>query len=134
MDPLISSCDLIAVHYAVLLTGKYIIDGWRTFAVEAEVDILDAEGEPITKGTIDLVLERNREYLIIDWKTGDKADYSAQLAGYLSAWWDLHPEAKTVHCLVVYVDLRETQNCNTSYSEASARTLNLFDNMEGKRK
>lgn len=104
----------------------YVKEGWRVFAVEQLVDILDENGQKISQGTIDLVLERNGEYLIIDWKTGDKGDYDMQLRAYALAWMDLHP-MKCVSSLIGYVDLRETQEVNVNWELASASVLDLWD-------
>jgi hypothetical protein len=115
------------VHYAVSIVNDHIVKHWSIFAIEQPIDIIDDAGEKITEGTIDLVLERNREYLIIDWKTGDKSDYSAQLNAYEVAWWDLHPEATDVRTLIAYVDLRETESVSAFISYAAQQVQLLWE-------
>src|ERR1700675_2053802 len=122
------------VQWARELAEQYVGQGWTIVAIEQHIDILDEFGAKISQGTIDLVLERNREFLIIDWKTGDKGDYDAQMYGYATGWWDLHPEAEDVRALIAYVDLRETASVYVSYSISSTNVLLLYDKWKNKEK
>lgn len=121
-------------QWACDLVRKYLKEGWKIVAVEQTVDILDEFGAKISQGTIDLVLERNREFLILDWKTGDKGDYDAQMYWYATGWWDLHPEAENVRALIAYVDLRETAHVYVSYPISSTNVLLLYDKWKNKEK
>jgi hypothetical protein len=70
---------------------------------------------------------KDRDYLIIDWKTGEPRDYSAQLAGYTMALYDRLPEAKSVRAIAVFVDANETHDHTHSYQKATDRFLDLYE-------
>lgn len=118
--------------WASELVCEYLNQGWRIYAVEQPVDILDEFGEKITHGTIDLVLERNGDYLIRDWKTGDKGKHDLQIHGYGAAWMDLHPEAKNVQGFLDYVDLQESVPVFLSYVISATNVLLLYDKWKEK--
>jgi hypothetical protein len=120
------------IQWAVDLVDEYQNQGWKIFAVELPIDILNEFGEKITQGTIDLVLERNGEYLIIDWKTGDKGRHELQVHGYGAGFMDFYPQAESVQGLLAYVDLRETVPVYRSYSICVNTTLVLYDKWKEK--
>jgi PD-(D/E)XK nuclease superfamily len=99
------------VQFAAAWVISRLMEGWRIVGTEIPVDILDAEGSVITTGTLDLLLERNRSYQIVDWKTGDKNGYTSQMAGYISAVQDLYPKGK-IEGTLVYLDLQEAEPVN----------------------
>lgn len=119
--------------YAISVVAEYLKDGWRIHAIEAPIALIDDMGEIITHGTIDLVLHRPDDlhigqWLIVDWKTGDKSDYSEQIGAYIMAWWDASGHVLgSVEGLVAYVDLRETQSVSPSYQLSSKRVLGLYE-------
>jgi hypothetical protein len=121
-----------AVRFALSLVTGYAQDGWSIFAVEYPVHLIDTDGTSVTQGTIDLVLVRDRDYLIIDWKTGEPRNYSAQLAGYTMALYDRLPEAKSVHAIAVFLDANETHDHTQSYQKATDRFLDLYEKWKGK--
>lgn len=120
------------VEWAVNLVNGYADQGWTIFAVEFPIDILNEFGEKITSGTIDLILERTGEFLIIDWKTGDKGRHDLQLHGYGAGFMDLYPQAENVRGLLAYVDLQETVGVYLSYSISSTNVLLLYDKWKEK--
>ena len=120
------------VKWTATLLLEYIRDGWKIFAVELKIEILNEFGEPITHGTIDLVLERNGDYLIIDWKTGDKGQHELQLHGYGAGFMDFYPQATSVQGVLAYVDLRETVPVYLSYAISSTNILLLYDKWKEK--
>ena len=120
------------VQWALALVTGYLKDGWKIFAVELAIDITNEFGEKITHGTIDLVLERNGEYLIIDWKTGDKGRHDLQVDAYGMGFMDFYPQAERVHGLLAYVDLQETNGGQLSYSKISNNILRLYDRWKEK--
>jgi hypothetical protein len=123
----VAPAELPEVAFALNLVSDYLKQCWRIFAVELQIDILNEFGEPITHGTIDLVLERNGEFLIIDWKTGDKGRHDLQLHGYGMAFMDFYPQAENVRGVLAYVDLQETVGVYLSYSISSTNVLLLYD-------
>src|SRR5258708_8685813 len=56
--------------------------GIKIHYVEYDVVITDAEGKTITGGTTDAWGVTTKELWVIDAKSGDEYDYSAQFAGY----------------------------------------------------
>jgi hypothetical protein len=120
------------VGFNLSIVESYLVQGWTILAIEESLDLLDAEGAAITRGTLDVVLKRNRELIVCDWKTGDNKDYSAQLAGYCMAALDRWPRATSVQMLVVFSDLEETEFCNGSYQSVSDRILNLHERWSGR--
>jgi hypothetical protein len=120
------------VYWAFSVVDGYIHDGWKIFAVELAIDILNEFGEKITHGTIDLVLERNGEYLIIDWKTGDKGRHDLQIHGYGAGFMDFYPQATSVQGVLAYVDLQETVPVYLSYAISSTNTLLLYERWKEK--
>jgi hypothetical protein len=131
--PSIARKDTVApVAEALSVVSDYLGQGWRIAAVELALPILDAEGSPITHGTIDLVLERDGHLLVIDWKTGDASDYSSQLDAYALAASDQWTLAQSVTSEIVYLDLEETTQASSSYVALSARVLGLYDRWRDK--
>jgi PD-(D/E)XK nuclease superfamily protein len=100
---------------------------------EQVVMILDELGEEITSGTIDLVGESGEDLWIFDWKTGDKRDYSAQLAAYALAVMDDNKGFQKVVVAVCYVDLRETEIYDLDYATANARVLELYERWKARK-
>jgi hypothetical protein len=124
--------DTPEIVWAVGIVVDYLKQGWHIFAIEQTVDILNEFGEKITQGTIDLVLERNGDYLIVDWKTGDKGRHELQVHGYGAGFMDLYPQAQSVQGQLAYVDLRETVPVYLSYAISSTNTLLLYDKWKEK--
>ena len=124
--------DTPEIVWALGLVVDYLKQGWKIFAVELPIDILNEFGEKITEGTIDLVLERNGEFLIIDWKTGDKGRHDLQVHGYGAGFMDFYPQAQSVQGLLAYVDLRATVPVYLSYAISSTNTLLLYDKWKEK--
>ena len=115
------------VQFAAAWVIARLMEGWRIVGVEVPIDILDAGGEVITTGTVDLLLERNRSYQIVDWKTGDKNGYTTQMAGYISAVQDLYPKGK-IEGTIVYLDLQEAESVNLT----SMQCFQLVDDLWNK--
>ena len=113
--------------WAITLVHDYAKIGWNALYVEKELTLAGPDGNTMTTGTVDLVLERDRHFLIIDWKTGENPrDYSAQLAGHIMALEELHLEAISTRALVAYVDLQQTIDHTQSYQESALRVSKLY--------
>jgi hypothetical protein len=120
------------VQVACRFVIHQIMEGWRVVGTEIPIAVLDGDGQEITHGTLDLLLERNREYQIVDWKSGDKNGYAPQVAGYISAVLDLYPKAKRVYGTIVYLDLEETETIKLSSQECYGLVQNLWDKWRNK--
>jgi len=115
-----------ALNWAVELVHDYVKTGWNALYVEKEITLAGPDGNTMTTGTLDMVLEKDRHFLIIDWKTGENPrDYSAQMAGYIMALEELHMEAESTRALVAYVDLKQTVDHTQSYPAAAGRVSKL---------
>jgi PD-(D/E)XK nuclease superfamily len=119
------------VQFAAAWVISRLMEGWRIVGTEIPVDILDAEGSVITTGTLDLLLERNRSYQIVDWKTGDKNGYTSQMAGYISAVQDLYPKGK-IYGSIVYLDLCEPELVNLTSMQCFEIVNDLWDKWNNK--
>jgi CRISPR/Cas system-associated exonuclease Cas4 (RecB family) len=120
------------VQFAAAWTISRLMEGWRIVATELQVDILDGDGQSITGGTIDLLMERRGVYKVVDWKTGDKNGYTAQIAAYMSAVADLHPSFQDVEGEIVYLDLQETESVNLTTSECYYLVQDLWQKWNNK--
>jgi hypothetical protein len=125
--------DNPAVNWALELVTDYQQKGWNILYVEKEITLAAPDGNTMTKGTLDLVLEKDRHFLVIDWKTGETVrDYSAQMAGYIMALEELHLEAESTHAMIAYVDLKQTVDHTQSYQESSIRVVKLYKRWKAK--
>src|SRR6266705_5214528 len=114
------------VQWALSLVAEYEDEGWNVLYVEKEIALAGPDGNTMTTGTLDLVLERDRHFLIIDWKTGETPrNYSAQMAGYIMALEELHMEAESTRALIAYVDSEQTVDHTQSYPAAAGRVSKL---------
>jgi hypothetical protein len=120
------------VQYACTWVIQSLMTGWRIAGVELPVNILDGNGQEITHGSIDLLLERNREYQIVDWKTGDKNGYAPQLAAYMSAVMDAYTSSRNVTGTIVYLDLQETETVNLKSGQCFDLVQDLWDKWNNK--
>jgi hypothetical protein len=120
------------VQFACEWTILRIMEGWHVVGAEIPISILDGDGQEITGGTIDLLLERNREYQVVDWKTGDRNGYTPQIAAYMSAVFDKYPKAKRVFGTIVYLDLRETELVLLTASQCFDLVQDLWDKWNNK--
>jgi hypothetical protein len=93
--------------------------------VEYEVEITDADGNKVTGGTCDAWGVTVKELWVIDAKSGDQYDYSAQFAGYAKS---ILEEQKRDRCvfLVLYFDLRKAVEYDVEYSDAADRVHQLI--------
>jgi hypothetical protein len=92
--------------------------------VEYDIVITDAEGKVITGGTTD-AWGTTEELWVIDAKSGDEYDYSAQFAGYAKAILEEQKRDKCVF-LVLYFDLRIAREYDVTYSDAADRVQQLI--------
>jgi CRISPR/Cas system-associated exonuclease Cas4 (RecB family) len=120
------------VQYACTWVMQSVMVGWRIVGVEVPVNILDGNGQEITHGSIDLLLERNREYQIVDWKTGDKNGYGPQLAAYMSAVMDAYTSSRNVTGTIVYLDLQETETVTLKSGQCFDLVQDLWEKWNNK--
>ena len=92
--------------------------------VEYEVEITDADGNVVTGGTCDAWGVTSKELWVVDPKSGDKYDYSAQFAGYAKAVMEEQQRDRCVF-LLLYFDLREAIEFDVAYSDAADRVNSL---------
>jgi Protein of unknown function (DUF2800) len=93
---------------------------------ELEIPVYDEFGTVITSGHADAegsILASN-ELVIIDAKTGDRRDYSAQFAAYGLGRMDACRYRACV-IMVLWLDLREVDEYDLEYSEAESRLWKL---------
>jgi hypothetical protein len=99
--------------------------GIHVHYVEYELEIIDEQGEIITTGTAD-AWGVTKELWVIDAKSGDEYDYSAQFAGYAKS---VMEEQKRDECvfLLLYFDLRKAIEFEITYVEVAERVYALHD-------
>lgn len=115
------------LQWAFNLVGDYILSGWTLIGVELSWPILDEIGNVLTTGTLDVFMWRDNEELIIDWKTGQKRDYSGQKIGYIMAVYDNFVGAESCTGVDAFVNDKDTHETRISWQEASTYILNLYD-------
>jgi hypothetical protein len=93
--------------------------------VEYDVEITDADGNKVTGGTCDAWGVTVKELWVIDAKSGDEYDYSAQFAGYAKSILEEQRRARCVF-LVLYFDLRIAREYDVEYEVAVDRVHNLI--------
>jgi hypothetical protein len=93
--------------------------------VEYDVDITDADGNKITGGTADAWGVTTKELWVVDAKSGDEYDYSAQFAGYAKS---ILEEQRRDRCvfLLLYFDLRKAVEYDVEYADAADRVHQLM--------
>jgi hypothetical protein len=136
-DPTMPECvealDWPNIAWANALVTEYVQNGWDILYVEKEITLAAPDGNTMTNGTLDLVLEKDRHFIIIDWKTGEQIrDYSAQMAGYIMALEELHLEAESTRALIAFVDLKQTVDHTQSYPDAAIRVTRLYKKWKAK--
>lgn len=112
------------------LVKGYIESGWKIIGVEQEFVLFGEYGEELTKGTVDLLLCKDWEILIIDWKTGQMHKfYEWQIAGYMMAVRDAYPKY-TVKGLIAYPNDEETRGITLSYQQCCDMVLSLWEHWQ----
>jgi hypothetical protein len=99
--------------------------GINVHYVEYELEIVDANGNVVTGGTSDAWGVTIEELWVIDAKSGDEYDYSAQFAGYAKSILEEQRRDKCVF-LVLYLDLRIAREYDVEYSDAADRVHQLI--------
>ena len=74
--------------------------GIKVHYVEYDVEITDADGNKVTGGTCDAWGVTTKELWVIDAKSGDEYDYSAQFAGYAKSILEEQKRDKCVFLLL----------------------------------
>jgi CRISPR/Cas system-associated exonuclease Cas4 (RecB family) len=92
--------------------------------VEKEMPLL-IHGEKVWDMTVDLIA-RDEDLWVVDWKSGDKRDYSAQIAAY---GMEAMRKRRKKNCvlMVSYLDLRESYEYELEYGDAVIRVTELYD-------
>jgi hypothetical protein len=99
--------------------------GINVHYVEYQVEIRDAEGNVVTGGTADAWGVTTKELWVIDAKSGDEYDYSAQFAGYARSIMQEQQRDKCVF-LLLYFDLRKAVEYDIELDDAETRVTNLI--------
>src|SRR5258707_6593252 len=99
--------------------------GINVHYVEYELEIADAEGNVVTGGTADAWGGTTAELWVIDAKSGDEYDYSAQFASYALSIMREQRKEKCVF-LLLYLDLRKAVEFEIEFDEALERVNNLI--------